>query len=1046
MRELKIFITFLAFLSTLFLSSQTVEGLIEDEDGFPIPDVEITNVRTQETTLSDLDGKFSITAEDSDPITFYSFEFAEQTVMANNEFLTVVLKQDQLDEIVVIGYGEQREELVSSSYTHLDSEEIMENDPIRIYQAIQGKAPGVQVNSTSGSTGAGYTIRIRGITTNGNNSPLVIIDGVNMGNADLSIVDPNDIESFDIIKDASAAIYGVQGANGVILITTKSGKKGKTRFSYSGNYTIQETSNVLDLMNGQEYAGYVNESYAADGGTIPYPNFLNSGPDTDWQAQLFDTAGMTSHNLSASGGSDVINYTLSGSYLDQDGIIARDKSNLQRWTLRNNLDIKLTEKLKANTFLLYTNNQVKGLPQDGRGSPLYYAYNASPLTPVYDGTDGSGPSRGYSYITQGSEMVNPLAVINNTFNETKVNRFTGKIELNYEILKGLDITSRYNFNTSEVRTRSYSPYSYYGPNKVINTVGVNDQNEYILDRPLSGQTTGNGIQDVFSTVYEGINNYYSYQWETFVNYDFNIKTDHHFTALLGMSLQSTQGKFLGDSGYLTETDNWENAYLEYALPYNPDTDYLDATTTFNSTSDRWEKRLSSVFARFQYDYREKYLFSAIVRRDGSSDFGPNNRFGYFPSFSAGWNVDKESFFTVGFINNLKIRGSWGVSGNDQFPSLFPWIGLIQNPPAEATYPFGDQLYFGSAVGKLANPNLKWEKNHQTDIGFDMTLFKKTTTFTLDYFSKKTEDLLLSPEVPAGLGAIAGGSSAPSFNAGTVRNNGVEFAIGYTTNWSKAFHFNVGYNFTYLKNEVLDVAGSPQFGGLFGLGTVTSRMTVGAPIGAFYGYETDGVFQNQAEIDSAPYQEGAQVGDIRYKDLNGDGVIDFGSEDDVKMIGNPIPDFLMGFNFGADYKNFDFSVSLYASIGNDIVRSYERFQPDNNRLAYYLDRWTGEGTSNDVPRASSNSSNNNLFSDFFVEDGSFLRIQNIQVGYDLTDFIGARSSFSKARIYFAVNNAYTFTKYLGYNPEINNSSPVGAGIDYGQYPITRNFVSGLQLNF
>ncbi|MFK7746895.1 MAG: SusC/RagA family TonB-linked outer membrane protein [Kordia sp.] len=1026
--------------------------VMEDGSQMPLPGVSVFLKNTTKGTSTDFDGNFSLkNVPNGSTLVFSSVGYATQeVVITSKNALTILMKEDAeaLESVVVIGYGSQKKELVSGAFTTVEAAQIVERNPVRVEEALQGSAAGVQVNATSGSPGAALSIRIRGTTTNGNNDPLIIVDGINVGN-DLSVIDPNDIEQLDVIKDASSAIYGVQASNGVILITTKSGRKNSaTRYSYNAFYSVQETSNTLDLMNASEYAAYVNETEIADGNALPFPDLSSFGEGTDWQDELFVSAPLFSHSLSASGGSENITYGISGSYLGQDGIIASEKSNFTRWTLKSNLGINLSEKLQLNTLLLYTNRKTRGIPEGGRGSILYYGANASPLTPILDGTDGTGPSRGFSFIgqEQGIEIINPFAVINNTFNESKTNRFTGKIELVYDVIKDMKVTSRFNFNYADVISRSFNPLQYYGPNKVQNNVQVAG-NQFVLD------TNDDGDRDVYSTVSENTQNFFDYTWETFINYEKSFG-DHNFSGLLGTSLQSLQYDGIFATGFLVNgPETWNNAYLFNTQSFiiddddTPNGDPQDIQQTLNPATGVNEDRLYSIFGRVQYDYQGKYLFSAMMRRDASTRFGPDNRFGYFPSFSGGWILSKEDFFKSELINSLKVRGSWGITGNDRIGS-YRWLGFLQGANAEASYPFGDVLSFGNAIGALKNTELQWETTAQTNIGFDISLLDRKLDITVDYYKKRTEDLLLVPEVSALLGTSAGGSSAPVVNAGIVENQGLDLSINFSHDFSEDLSISVGYNLTSIDNKAIEVNNAAGFlpGGLFDLNQTTSRFQSGLPIGAFWGLKTDGIFQNQAEIDAHAIQPDAQPGDIRYVDLDGDGVIEFGSQDDQTMIGKPIPDITMGLNLNVNYKQFDFGTSLYASIGNDIARSYERFLTYSNKPTLYLDRWTGEGTSNFVPRASTNASNNRLFSDFYVEDGSYLRIQNIQIGYSLPNSVLEKIHLDRFRLYFAVNNLYTFTNYSGFNPDVSNSNPTGAGVDLGQYPLARTFTTGINVSF
>ncbi|CAL2091098.1 SusC/RagA family TonB-dependent receptor precursor [Tenacibaculum sp. 190524A02b] len=1066
MKKLLVYFTmFFVFVVSYAQEIEVTGKVLDGATGDPIPGVFILLKESSVIAETSFDGSYLIKAEIGKSMEVSYPGYVTKIVVITSSMIDVELEEDTeesfLNEVVIIGYGSERRELVAGSFSSIRPEAIEKNNPIRIEQALQGRVSGVQVSSNSGSPGSSLNIRIRGITTNGNNSPLVIVDGVQVG-TDLSIIDPNDIAKFDIIKDASTAIYGVQGANGVILITTKSGEaKTQTKFTYNASLTLQETTKKLNLLKGLEYAALVNEIEAADGNVAPF-QLQNITSETDWQEQLFQTSPMITHYIGASGGGEKYTYNISGSFLDQEGIIAPQKSSFSRWTVKSNLGFKLTDDLKLNTLLLYTNNVRKTIPEGDRGSILYYANNASPLTPIYDGTDGTGPSRGFSYIEKGNEIVNPFAVIHNTYNATRVNRFTGKVEFEYEPIEKLKITSRYNFNYSNVEGREFFPLQFYGQNKVVNNVSLNTANTaFDLDR------NDNGERDVFSRVNENTQNYHDYTFENFANYDFTIGENNNFQTMLGFSLRSEQSKGVYGSGFLTANESWDNAYL-----FNTQSDindlhiYLDPIKNeivdesirekINSDSFNVEDRWVSAFARVQYDYMEKYIVSAMIRRDASTRFGPENRVGYFPSFSAAWVLHNEDFINNVIFSNFKFRASWGITGNDKIPS-YRWIGVLQGTNGEATYPFGDVLSFGNALGALSNKKLQWETNYQTNIGVDLGFLNNNLNLSFDYFKKRTEDLLVIPEVSALLGTSAGGGQAPVINAGIVENQGFDLDLDYTHYFTDDISLNLNYNLTSINNEVIDVNNAAGFipGGEFSLDQQPSRMQKGLPIGAFYGLKTDGVFQTQAEIDALAvdrnndgildeYQPGAAPGDLKYVDIDGNGYIEFGSDKDFTMIGNPIPDVTMGGGFNLKVHGFDFGASFYASLGNDIVRSYERFESYSNKLSLYNGRWTGPGTSNEIPRASTKAANNQLFSSFYVEDGSFLRIQNVQLGYTLGG--NQIKGIDKLRIFIAANNLYTFTKYRGYDPDISNENAIGAGVDLGQYPQARMFITGIKVSF
>jgi TonB-linked SusC/RagA family outer membrane protein len=472
------------------------------------------------------------------------------------------------------------------------------------------------------------------------------------------------------------------------------------------------------------------------------------------------------------------------------------------------------------------------------------------------------------------------------------------------------------------------------------------------------------------------------------------------------------------------------------------------TLSVTNSSYNYDERRLSYFARGQYDYKGKYLFSAMIRRDSSTKFGPGNKVGYFPSFTAGWVVSDESFFGQDkFVNFIKFRGSYGTLGNDQIPNN----GYISQLNGEATYVFNDVLVNGFAVGQIPNSNLKWEEARKFDVGLDLRFLQNKISFVADYFIDTRADLLI-PFIPvSGInGAAAPGSNSPTINAGTVRNTGLELALDYKNKFSDSFSLSVGYNVTFLKNEVLEVNNGIGYleGGSFGVGQQPpSRMEVGKPIGYFYGYKTDGIFQNQAEVSAHPSQLSlgaeASPGDLRFVDVNGDGIL---NANDRTNIGDPIPSATMGFNVQMNYKNFDFAMYTFASVGNDMVRNYERNLTDVNRLNYVLDRWTGEGSTNSTPRVTTGATGNSNFSSFFVEDASYARIQNIQLGYALENKFIEKAGLSKVRLYAGVNNLYTFTKYKGFDPGASSGAPLGGGIDNGFYPIPRTYLLGLNINF
>ncbi|MEL1240470.1 SusC/RagA family TonB-linked outer membrane protein [Flavobacterium flavipallidum] len=1007
-------IIFLLFSTLGFSQSFDIGGTVkEKKSGLSIPGVNIQIKNSTKSTSSDFDGKFTLKGVPSGSVlvfTFIGYKTLEYQVTKTETSLNINLAEDTkvLDEVVVIGYGSQKKREVTGAVAVVDSKTLEVLKPIKVEQALQGTVSGVNVTTQSGSPGAALDIRIRGIATNGENRPTTIIDGY-VG--ELGLLNPNDIESITVLKDAQAAIYGTIGANGVILVTTKSGKKNsKSRVSYNTYAGFQESSRKLNLLNATEYALLLNESYANGGRTLPYTNVTGLGKGTKWQDEVMSTGvPIISHDLSMSGGSDKITYSVSGSHLDQEGIVGQNKSGFLRNTARVGLNADVTDHLKLKTNVIYTYFNRKTLNENGLGSVLFNALNVPSTLSPYD-SNGD-----YTLVPStaglGTEIINPLAQIANTYNDYSYKKINGNFGLEYKLFDGFVLSSSMGFNTSNSKSKDFSKQISYG-GKVF------DVNR--------------------SSVNQGAVNDNNYSFDFFATYTKKIQ-DHNFVATLGNTIFKEWGNGLFATGYDVPNNSWE--YADISLT----TGFLEAKT--NSSYNYDERRLS-YFGRMQYDYKGKYLLSAMLRRDASTKFGPGNKVGYFPSFTAGWVVSDESFFGQDKkINFLKLRASYGTLGNDQIPNN----GYVSLLTGEATYVFDGDLANGRATGQIANPDLKWEEARKFDVGADMKLFSNKISIVADYFIDTRKDLLI-PNIPVSgiTGNYAPGSSAPTVNAGTVRNSGVEFAIDYKNQFSDNFNMSVGYNVTFLKNKVLEVNNGTGFieGGAFGVGQpAPSRMQVGLPIGYFYGYKTDGIFQNQTEIDAHPSQIalGAEAapGDIRFVDVNNDGVI---NSDDRTNIGNPIPNATMGFNVQLNYKNLDFALYTFASVGNDMVRNYERTLSDANRLNYVLDRWTGEGTSNSVPRVTTGATANNVFSDYFVEDASYLRIQNIQLGYTLNPKITEKVFVTKLRMYAGVNNLYTFTKYKGFDPGASNGAPIGGGIDYGFYPIPRTYLLGLNINF
>jgi len=1001
----------LMFFFPLFIFGQerTVSGIVTSaDDNLTIPGVTVLVKGTTTGTVTDMEGKYTLSDVTSESVLVFSF-VGMQTVekqVGDQKVINVVMQTSisKLDEVVVIGYGTVKKRDVTGAVSTVGERTIESLKPQKVEQALQGTMSGVNVTQQSGSPGAGLDIRIRGISTNGDAAPVVIIDGYQ---GDLSLLNPNDIETITVLKDAQAAIYGTVGANGIILVTTKSGKRNTpTNFVLNSNFGLQQTTRKLPLMNATEYAVILNESYAANGQDIPYPDISGLGEGTNWQDELFSTQPIFDNNFSISGGSEKMNYAFSASDLRQKGIIGGDKARFRRNTARLAVGSDLFKWLKLNSNIMYINLYRNSFNDFGLGSVLFNAVNMPSTVPIYDenGDYFLAPSN------VGIEIINPLQQIANTYNDYDLNKWNGNIGLTATFAKHFTATARVGFNTTTTNYKSFSKMVDYG---------------------------GKVFDVSRSSVYQQKENFNDYTADFFATYNNSWADAHNFTVTLGSTVFQEWGNALNATGYDVPNNSWDFADISLAngLP-----------TAKAAGSYTYLQRRLSFFIRAQYDYKGRYLLSAMFRRDASTKFGPEYAAAYFPSATLGWVISKEKFMeNAKKIDQLKIRASYGFLGSDKIPS-YGYISLLDG---EAMYVFDAQLISGTAIGKLPNPNIKWEQSEQLDVGFDFTGFNDHLDITADYFSKTTRDLLIGNVPVSGIfGTHAPGASGPIINAGTVRNSGFEFALGVRGSKTENFGYRVNYNFTYLKNEVLEVNNGTGFieGGSFGVGQpFPARMEVGLPIGYFYGYETDGIFQTQEEADAAPSQialgADAQAGDIKFKDLNGDGVI---NSEDKTNIGDPIPDFTMGLNISLKFYGFDLVAYAFASIGNDIVRNYERIQPNVNRMDYWLDRWTGQGTSNEVPRVTTAATSNNVFSDFYVENGSYLRLQRLSLGYTVPKDL-MRSKVKELRFYIAADNLFTITKYQGFDPAASSGAPIGAGFDSGFYPAAKIFWFGLTFN-
>ncbi|MCB4798273.1 SusC/RagA family TonB-linked outer membrane protein [Neotamlana laminarinivorans] len=1025
---LALFLCVLSYAQTTNLS-----GIVQDETGLPIPGANIIIKGTNNGTTTDFDGNFTLKAEIGATISIsYIGYVTKQIVITESKNLTITLEEDvsQLDEVVVVGYGTQKVTKVSGAISTVKSESIDQLKPVRVEEALQGTASGVSVIQ-GGSPGSSPTVLVRGIPSFSGTDPVVIIDGVPQTLADLNSINSTDILSLNVLKDAaSTAIYGVKGGNGVIVVTTKSGRNSeKVEISLNTYTGVQSVFKKLGVLNATEYAAIINEGSLVSGGDLIFNDISSLGEGTNWQDEIFKDALVTSHTISARGGSEKLGYFLSSGYLSQGGIVGgSDKSNFNRFNFTANLNLQLTDKIKFILNSSYANIKSQTVAENSFNSILGSAINFDPTVSVYNNDPNDFATYGYSNLLL-SEIFNPVQQLDNTYNESNGDKLYGKFEIQYDVLDNLKLTSRFGYTKWDEVGKSFNPLMYYGPNNV------------------SSQYTSDGeVKDgEHNSVTEYTNSTFSYTFEAFASYNLNINEIHNFDVVLGTARSKSTGYGFGATRQDVRDNAWEWADISAATGVNTD-ENTDAYTGYSYQN--LERRNMSFFGRLNYDYQDKYLASFSARRDGSIAFGDDNKWANFYAGSLGWVVSNEDFFNSEIIDYLKIRGSYGTSGNENVDPQYVSI-TIGGPSYNATansngYTFGSTFVSGATVDSFSNPTLAWEVQTQYNFGFDAKLFNNTVSINADYFNKSVDGLLFTDATPL----YAGTSLPVDSNIGSTESKGFDITLGYNNNFSDNFSFNTSFTFTTSKNLVTStnsdgtafVTGGSYFNGQ---SQDVTRFEQGFSPGYFYGYVTDGLFQNQAEIDVHATQTGANPGDIRFVDVNGDGTI---TDLDRTKIGDPFPDFTLGWNLGMNYKNFDFTAFTYASVGNDIFRAYERNAQYTNKFRTILNRWTGEGSTNNpnTPRYTFEDSNSNIrASDRYVEDGSFVKIKSVILGYTLPQ--DSNNFFSKVRIYTQAKNLFTFTEYSGLDPEISGGI-LDTGVDRGAYPQARTFLIGLDLKF
>jgi len=1014
----KVYLLLLIIMFTGLIKAQevTVTGTITTTDlKEALPGANIVEKGTLNGTISDLNGKYSINVKTGAVLQFSFVGYLQQEVpVGDQSVIDVALDPDLLDleEVVVVGYGTQKKSVVTGSIAKVSSEDLEKSKDLRIDQALQGRAAGVTIMANSGQPGDNLAIRIRGTGTNDDPDPLFIIDGLPMEKEGLDYLNPSDIESIEVLKDASSsAIYGARGANGVILVTTKQGKKNQSFVvTYDGYYGVQNPWKKLELLNSDQYISILNEAYVNDGRTRPYfsdetVNLIDSmGWNTDWQDEMYYyNAPKTSHSFSFTGGSENSTYSSSLTYYSQDGIVGKGKSNFKRINYRLNTTREFG-KLKLGSNLNFANIKKRGISgNDQYSTGIIQAINMPPIVPIKfeDGSWGIPSDPRFRVGLQ--EITNPVALLEYLNQEERINKMVGNVTADYDIIKGLVFRTNFGMEYTVVNNSSYTPV-------------------YYIDA-----THKNDSVDLVSV---SSHNYVHWNLDNTLTYVKSIGK-HNFTVLAGITHFREWDEGIWAQKQDIIFDNFDNAYLDNAQ--NP---VAQATGGFS------EHTLRSFFGRINYNYAEKYLLEAVLRADGSSRFGAENRYGYFPAVSVGWVVSREPFFPENnAFNFAKMRFSWGQNGNENIGN-FKYTSVMTN---NSIYFFGtDQtMYNGIQPDYYANPELRWETSQQTDIGADLAFLNNRISLVLDYYDKRTKDWLV--EAPA---MLLIGNSAPTINGGEVKNSGVELEFAFKENVTKNLFINVALTAATNKSEVLAIEneeGILEGGtGVHGQSGIL-RAEIGKPLGFFYGYKTAGVFQNEEELAAYPHQRNAQPGDLKFVDTDTNGVLD---DADRVELGNPYPKLLAGLNVSAEWHGVDFNMFWYAALGHQIYMANRRADLKYaNFTMDVLDRWHGEGTSNDYPFVTISDQNQTWIkpSDFYVKDADYLRLKSITLGYTLPKKISEAIKLTKIRFYILSENLLTFTKYPGMEVEMGGG-PFDIGIDHGVYPQAKTFIGGINITF
>ncbi|SHE39275.1 TonB-linked outer membrane protein, SusC/RagA family [Dysgonomonas macrotermitis] len=1031
-------------------TGSTVKGTVKDATGEPLIGVSVTVKGTTNGALTDIDGNYTLKVSEPNAVLVFSyigFKAQELTIGGRSD-ISVTLQEDLgiLDEVVVVGYGVQKKKLITGATVQVSGDNLTKLSTTSAFTALQSQTPGVNIQASSGQPGEGFKVYIRGLGTANSYAPLYVIDGVAGG--DINNLNPSDIESIDVLKDAaSAAIYGARAANGVILVTTKQGKSGKIQVSYDGYFGVQNVYKTASLLNAQQYMQVMDEINFNENQALNnwqailgdnYESVMNgTWKGTNWLNEMRNkNAPIQNHAVNLTGGSEFSKFSMGVSYTSQEGIYGYPvQSEYERTTARLNSEHVLWKagdrdviKIGENLNYSYTvrngigigNQYWNDISNALRGMPIMPVYGSSGEYFDYDDIKSSGLSQ-YE-----SQMSNPIAdmVYNRGYNTTKNHNLNMTGYLVVEPIKNLIFKTQFGYKMSANNYRAYTP-------------------EYTLSSSSNNQV---------SSVDQHGGMGWSFTWDNTVNYKFELNKAHHFDVLVGQSIEkSGMGDDFGGTGGNLNFNGYKYAYLS-------NTQGLIAGAS-SVTGEPWDEgRLASFFGRINYDWNETYMATLIMRADGSSNFARGKRWGYFPSVSAGWVTTNEKFMesSRSWLDFLKVRASWGQNGNCNIPN-FMYLATISFENAD--YSFGNNKESQTTGGFskiLPNPDVTWETSEQLNLGIDARFLDSRLGLAFDWYSKKTKDWLLQAPI---IGAI--GTGAPYINGGEVENKGLEIGLNWNDHIGSDFTYGANLNMAFNKNKVLKINNSEGIihgeSNLLAQNTPEiNRVQEGYAMGYFYGYKTAGIFQNQAEIDAwkaagnGIIQTNVQPGDVKFVDLNKDGVI---NEDDKTQIGDPNPDFTMGFSFNIGYKGFDLSVTTYGAFGQQVARSYRKFSDGRheNYTTEILESWRGEGTSNRLPRLTSGSNANYInISDLYIEDADYLKLQNLTIGYDFKKLF-PKMPLGQARLYFTAQNLFTITGYSGMDPEVGYGGDDtvyswSRGIDVGYYPNPRTYLIGVNLKF